>query len=86
YAIGSPRKTVITFEDIKVDSPYNTYRVLGLPPAPIASPGLSAIIAAMNPDKTPYLYFVADHTGHHVFTRTLAAHLAAQARIQEQSK
>jgi UPF0755 protein len=55
-------------------TPYNTYQIDGLPPAPIASPGHDAIMAVVNPDKTNFLYFVADGSGGHVFAETLQEH------------
>jgi UPF0755 protein len=61
------------------DSPYNTYAVDGLPPGPIGNPGLAALTAAVSPAKTDYLYFVANNTGGHTFTRTFEEHLQAIA-------
>ncbi len=81
YAIGNPRKKVITFNDLKNPSPYNTYKYQGLPPTAIANPGLSSIKATLNPDETPYLYFVATGTGTHIFSKTYKEHLAHQRRI-----
>jgi UPF0755 protein len=60
--------------DLQTDSPYNTYRVRGLPPGPIASPGRASIEAALKPADVPYLYFVSRNDGSHVFAATLAEH------------
>lgn len=64
-------------------TPYNTYRIDGMPPTPIANPGRAAIAAALDPDDTPYLYFVADGTGGHTFTTNLQDHNRAVARWRE---
>ncbi|RAP23433.1 endolytic transglycosylase MltG [Candidatus Marinamargulisbacteria bacterium SCGC AG-343-K17] len=83
YAMGQPRKTSLTYKDLEVKSPYNTYKNKGLPPSPIASPGKRAFKAALNPDKTPYLYFVSknDGSGTHIFSLTLNEHLRNQKKI-----
>jgi UPF0755 protein len=60
--------------DLQIDSPYNTYRFTGLPPGPIASPGVASLQAAAAPAKTPYLYFVARHDGSHAFSSTIDEH------------
>jgi len=71
YAIGSWRE--LTLDDLKTDSPYNTYLVAGLPPTPICSPGLAALEGAAKPAQHQFLFFVAknDGTGDHAFARTL---------------
>jgi UPF0755 protein len=73
----------LTLAQVNTPSPYNTYINAGLPPTPIASPGLASLEASLNPPATEYLYFVARYDGTHVFSRTLAEHEAAQARIRD---
>jgi UPF0755 protein len=65
---------VIHQSDLDSTSPYNTYRVPGLPPGPIANPGRASLIAALHPQQTDFLYFVSDRNGHHRFARTGAEH------------
>jgi UPF0755 protein len=74
YALGQWRE--LTLEDLKVQSPYNTYLNPGLPPTPIASPGETAMKAASDPAQTDFLFFVAkcDGSGGHAFAKTLAEH------------
>jgi UPF0755 protein len=61
-------------EDLQIDDPYNTYRVAGLPPGPICSPGVASFQAAVHPATAPFLYFVSRNDGSHVFATTLAEH------------
>jgi len=68
--------------DLKIDSPYNTYRHKGLPPGPIASPGLKSIVAALYPAKTANLYFVSRQDGSHQFSATLNEHNRAVQKYQ----
>lgn len=71
--------------DLFVDSPYNTYRVAGLPPGPICSPGLAALRAAADPEAGPWLYFVARGDGSHLFATSLEEHLRNIAAAQRPS-
>jgi UPF0755 protein len=64
----------LTREDLQFDSPYNTYRYAGLPPGPIANPGLASIEAAVHPAAVAHLYFVSRNDGSHVFADTLTEH------------
>ncbi len=68
-----PRR--LLYDDLKIDSPYNTYKNYGLPPGPINNPGRKSILAALYPAKHNYLYFVADGLGGHRFARTFDEHL-----------
>lgn len=80
YILGDNDKKEVYYEDLKIDSPYNTYLYPGLPPAPIACPGKAAIEAALNPEPHDYLYYVARGDGSHEFNRTYEAHLQAKAK------
>jgi len=74
---GAWWRSPLTLEDLAIDTPYNTYRVPGLPPGPIANPGLSSLQAVAAPAETPYLYFRAlcDGSGRHAFAVTFEEHL-----------
>jgi len=82
YAVGEWRP--LTGADLEIDSPYNTRRYAGLPPGPIASPGVESIRAAARPARTGHLYYVArdDGTGRHYFARTPEAHEANVRRAE----
>jgi UPF0755 protein len=83
YALGKHRERLTyTAIDSVAGNPYNTYKVRGLPPGPIASPSARGIDAALRPDSADYLYFVARPDGSHVFTRSLAEHNREKLAIQ----
>lgn len=71
----------ITFSDLKIDSPYNTYKYGGLPPGPIASPGLASLIAALRPETSDYLFYLHDAEGNIHFARTLEEHISNRNRF-----
>jgi UPF0755 protein len=73
YALGKHKDRVL-YKDLKVESPYNTYMVKGLPPGPIANAGEMSIAAALKPAQTDYLFFLATSTGEVIFTKTLKEH------------
>lgn len=77
YILGDSKEN-LTYGDLKIDSPYNTYLYKGLPPGPIANPGLDSIKAAMEPAKVDYLFYVLNslkNDGSHVFSRDYSQHL-----------
>ncbi|MHB2265727.1 endolytic transglycosylase MltG [Aliihoeflea sp. PC F10.4] len=80
---GKPSDRPIYRSDIESDTPYNTYRINGLPPGPIAIPGRAALEAVANPIETDDLYFVADGTGGHAFAQTLDEHNRNVARWRQ---
>jgi UPF0755 protein len=73
-------KTDITRADLRIASPYNTYLHTGLPPTPIANPGLPSLLAALRPQPSDYYYYVYKGNGHHAFARTLQEHNANVSR------
>ncbi len=82
YALGE-YKSKLTLEDLKVASPYNTYLHKGLPPTPIASPGLASLEAALSPAKGNWLYYVViDAQGHHAFTASFDEFLKLKQQYQ----
>ena len=84
YGMGDRYAGNIRREDLSEQTPYNTYRIGGLPPTPIALSGEESIVAALNPEQTDYLYFVAKGDGSHHFSRTLDEHNAAVREYQLQ--
>lgn len=80
YLLDSPQR--ILYRDLRIDSPYNTYRYFGLPPAPINNPGKKSIIAALYPGQHKYLYFVADGDRGHIFSGSYAEHQRAVQRYR----
>lgn len=79
YAVsdGMYNLTRVTYKDIEADSPYNTYRISGLPAGPICSPGIKSLVAAAEPEKHDYLYYRVDSEksdGSHIFTKTFDEH------------
>lgn len=81
YALGDWRE--LSLADLRIESPYNTYRVAGLPPTPICNPGQRALEGAARPEAHEFFFFVAkgDRTGQHVFAKTLAEHEANRVRV-----
>lgn len=80
YILGNP-KAELSVEDTKIESPYNTYLHRGLPPGPIANPGIASIKAVLYAEPVPYLYFVADKNGKHHFSVTYEEHLRAIDKV-----
>lgn len=85
YAVGGLDRPLYR-RDMKVDSPYNTYKYFGLPPGPISNPGVKSLEAAVNPSKSEFMFFVARGDGSHEFTRTLREHNNARNRIKRSKK
>lgn len=74
FLLGTP-KPKLTYQDLQIPSPYNTYLHAGFPPGPIANPGHASLQAVLNPAQTNYRYYVAKNDGYHVFAETYAEHL-----------
>jgi UPF0755 protein len=85
YARGQHTARVL-YKDLAIVSPYNTYRVRGLPPGPIASPGRASIVAALFPANVPYRFFVARPDGHHEFRVTFEGHTEARRAVERERR
>ncbi len=79
YILGKHRNK-LTYEDLEVDSPYNTYRNFGLPPGPICNPGLNSLAAAVDPEETDMMFFVSNGDGTHKFSSQYKKHLDVQRK------
>ena len=86
YGLGEKFDGNLRKSDLLADTPYNTYTRAGLPPTPIALPGMASIEAVMRPPKTDYLYFVARGDGSSVFSRNLEEHNRAVNKYQRGGK
>jgi UPF0755 protein len=83
---GYPLGHGIRQSELQSDTPYNTYRITGLPPGPICNPGKDAIAAVLDPEKTSDLYFVANGKGGHVFSATIADHARNVAALRNMER
>jgi UPF0755 protein len=83
YGLGDQYQTELTRQQLRMDTPYNTYLHKGLPPTPIAMPSQQSLQATLHPAMTDYLYFVAQADGSHVFSNTLSEHRIAVEHYRE---
>lgn len=79
---GISRKS-LTYEDLQIDTPYNTYKIEGLPPNPICNPSVSSLQAVIYPQISEYLYFFADFAGNNIFSKNYAEHINKQKQLQK---
>lgn len=81
---GKPHPDIITYKDLKIDSPYNTYKWASLPPTPISNPGMVALTAALNPKESDFFYFTLTDAlaGTHTFSKTLKSHIKATTEFR----
>ncbi len=82
YALGKAYSGKLTRKDLQIDNAFNTYKYAGLPPGPIANPGLQSLMAACDPQQTDFLYFVVKRNGGHTFSKSLAEHNIAVQRYR----
>jgi len=85
WSLRGEKITRVLHSHLEIDSPYNTYKVSGLPPGPICIPSKESWLAALNPNETPYLFHVADKGGRHLFSRTYQEHLKAIRKVRNQT-
>ncbi len=81
YLLDAPKEDLL-YRDTEIESPYNTYQNVGLPPGPIASPGMASLMAVLHPADTKYLYFVADRNGNNYYATNYADHLALVDQVR----
>jgi UPF0755 protein len=88
YAVEKPKSEPLLYKDLESGSPYNTYKVAGLPPGPIGAPGKASLSAVINPEQHRYFYFVAkaDGSGEHFFAETLEEHNRNVAQAEANAK
>ncbi len=82
YVLGTPKEK-LTYQDVRIPSPYNTYLHDGLPPGPISNPGLASIRAVLYPANSNYYFFVAKGDGSHVFSTTYGQHVTATRQLAQ---
>ncbi len=83
YALGYGKYRRLSYNDLKISSPYNTYLTHKFPPTPISNPGRAAIYAAMYPESTNFLFFVHRGDGTHIFTNTYQEHIKAKEKVKK---